>query len=492
MSVFNYIDSSILTPVNGGQLLSITSDNVVRICKEIRYHLLTGSKIFVYGDYDMDGLCSMLVWKEQFKTLNHSNVEFFQYRRRTHAIDASILEQVRECKPACVIICDTGSSFDDQEVLSQLRSYGISVIIIDHHKFNGDYDSYAETHLIFNSHAESKALSGCTVSAAYACLLVIGELCKMIPHAVVSNNSKIFALASMYSDIVDLSSVYGRALYNNVATISLKGSALLSVLNTYNYQLGRRLFSYIIAPPINACFRSENFTPLNMLVGSEDRCQLQLAWDKAVAQHKKTAPFIKQVASSLKPIKIGGFAVCELSGTDTSLINYTGLLATEIAKAENMSAVVFTKSRNIYKGSFRDSQSRQYLDKFSLFCNAGGHGGAFGLTFSDKSEFLRNIKILSTIGVDCEGISPTIIPSSSVENEDEVLAVVLYNEYMNYKPGVFIEVNCGNPALTSATKYSKEYDVGLPLVVRSNTSLAVNSRILVEPCLCRKPELRVV
>lgn len=496
MSVIDYLDSELFGSVYNGDLPRLHSPNIDKICKELKYSVKFGSKIFIYGDYDMDGFCCMSVWKETFRIIGHTSLEFFQYHQRTHAIDPSILVQVDTCNPDCVIICDTGSSLQDREIIRALQMRGISVIVIDHHVFDGDYVDYANGNLIFNSYEERHLLNGDLISGAYSCLLVAKRLCEDYLNLPLSNNAKVFALASMYSDVVDLSTTAGRALYNVVASTKLQGSSLIQIMNEYGYALGRRFFSYQVSPRINSCFRSERFEPINRLMQTTDKYSMKAAYNQIKAVHDETTKLIKPLSESFQLLRCGNFLVAHVTSTkDLEMLkirNYTGLIATYLAKEHMSAVVVVVKQANIYNGSYRDFFNRGYLSKFQLFCKANGHPPAFGLSFSDFDNFCQDLRILSTMD-DVDTVPAyESLTSSLIESEDDIYALALYNEYMNTKPRVMIQHRCTNLRLIRNTKYKKIYDVGLPLQVTSSKTLIEGTTLVLEPCLCTAPELRSV
>ena len=57
-----YLDCDDCQPANT-EIPCIRTKSIQAICNELQYALITGARIMLYGDYDADGLFSMLVWK---------------------------------------------------------------------------------------------------------------------------------------------------------------------------------------------------------------------------------------------------------------------------------------------------------------------------------------------------------------------------------------------------------------------------------------------
>lgn len=496
MSVLEFVDPTMYDPAFGNEVPLVTSPNIQSICQELKFAIRNRERIFVYGDYDMDGFCAVMVWREVFSLLRAEPPVIFQYGARTHAIDKDILRQVRESGCRVVIICDTGSSVEDRGVLALLKSEGCVPIVIDHHVYYGDYYADAKNQLMFNSYEEGNRLGNNEVSGAYASLLVAKVLCEKHLDSALAFNAKVCALASMYSDVVDMSTPIARALYNSVCAGEFAGPALFLGLNQWNYWIGRRLFSYIIAPKINGCFRLEEFGLLNAVLQETDKYRLHDLCERLVEVHDTSRKRAKMLIPEFSREWIGEILLCVHELNDqTQLLhvrNFTGVIANQISKEEMAAVLVVVKIGNVYEGSCRDFYGRDLLSMFSLFCNAGGHPPAFGLSFSDIVEFKRHLKYLEA-GSLANMVKQYITLSSSVlSSVSDIDALALYNEYMNTKPAVMISHHCEGVKLVRRTSFNNYYSVGLPedSVVMTDRILTEGSHVLIEPAICRGVELR--
>lgn len=493
MSVYEYLDMDLLAPVFHNDIPLIQSARVDAICKELRFAIKNKNSILVYGDYDMDGFCCMLVWKEVLAPMR-ANVSLFKYGNRTHKLDRDVIRQAKLAGASHVIVCDTGSSEEDYSILRLLRSEGITPIVIDHHVHSGNYIEDAKTRLLFNSREESAALYNCEVSGAYASLLVAKVLCDKYMNVSVPYNAQVYALASMYSDVVDLSSLMGRALYNVVAQTKADGPMMFRCFNEWNYMMRRRLFSFIISPKINACFRSEKFEMLNELLQASSIYQVKPAVQSICDNHVQVRELTRNMAYLFERTKIGNILLCTHEVTDETralhIRNFTGVIATRISKEEVMTVVVVVKDDRHYEGSVRDYHNRHLLNYFSAFCNAQGHHSAFGISFSDLEEFKKSLELLSR-KLPAEWERPYVSLSTGlVSSPEEINAIALYNEYMNTKPKVVISHYCSSVELLRVTKWSKYYDLGIyGHKVKTTRHISEGSHIMLEPMLCRGVEI---
>mgnify|MGYP000375911502 CR=1 FL=1 len=91
-------------------------------------------KIIIYGDADLDGVCSVIILKEAIKNLG-GKVEAIYFPDREvegYGISEKALNFLRQFSPALFISLDCGiSNFKEIEIAKKL---GFFVIVIDHHE----------------------------------------------------------------------------------------------------------------------------------------------------------------------------------------------------------------------------------------------------------------------------------------------------------------------------------------------------------------------
>ena len=306
----------------------------------------------------------------------------------------------------------------------------------------------------------------------------------------------VYALGSMYSDVVDLSTVPGRALYNVVGSTRLPGPGLMIALNRWGYAYTRRFFSYIVGPKINACFRIENFSLLNRAMSTRDKYLLAGIADEFQDAHSEAKRIVKMLLPLFHREKFGNIVLAVHEATletlELHVRNFSGLIANQIAREEKCLAVVAIRVDGVYFGSYRDYYNRKLLDTFKVFCYADGHDQAFGISFRDIADFKRHLSLLSKqLEITAQNDS-IVLSGSLVTTQEDVSTLALYNEYMNVQPRVQITHRCPYAKLLRATAYRKFYDVGLPIKIQSQNPLVEGSNIMLEPCIAGEVELRCV
>lgn len=93
-------------------------------------------KIAVYGDYDVDGLCSTALLVHFFRALNVELLTYIPDRAEEgYGVHPKALEKLKERGAAVVVTVDCGTkSF---EALQRARELGLEVIVTDHHHVDG-------------------------------------------------------------------------------------------------------------------------------------------------------------------------------------------------------------------------------------------------------------------------------------------------------------------------------------------------------------------
>ncbi len=103
-------------------------DAVVRIDRALRQ----GEKIFIQGDFDVDGITSTALLYKALRTLGAQGVKVdLSDRERGHGLSEAVLHRLKSEGFSLLITADCGIS--EAEFVRSLQEHGIDVIISDHH-----------------------------------------------------------------------------------------------------------------------------------------------------------------------------------------------------------------------------------------------------------------------------------------------------------------------------------------------------------------------
>jgi single-stranded-DNA-specific exonuclease len=101
---------------------------VERIERALRH----GEKIFIQGDFDVDGITSTALLYKALRTLGAHGVKVdLSDRERGHGLSEAVIQRLKDEGFSLLITADCGIS--EVEFVAHLREHGIDVIISDHH-----------------------------------------------------------------------------------------------------------------------------------------------------------------------------------------------------------------------------------------------------------------------------------------------------------------------------------------------------------------------
>lgn len=253
-----------------------------------------GERIVIYGDYDCDGICSVVLFLDFFGAagLKMDNVRAFIPNRRKHGYGLS-KEGIREClsvdKPSLMLVVDCGSN-SFQELLELSDGHydaRIEAVVVDHHLPKvgaGEADSHPSfAHL--NPKFEATPLAPATglteMCAAGLVFLICERLAKdwEVPSWE-RNRAVVLAGLATYADVVPLVRA-NRDLVKSAIAECRNSSAIpvpgLQAMHLKLYQGMEKLppvdestFGYNWGPCINAPGRLKDATPAVELLRAKD------------------------------------------------------------------------------------------------------------------------------------------------------------------------------------------------------------------------------
>ena len=357
-------------------------NEAVKLVNDVMEHQ---GKIFVYGDYDADGIMGTSILVKMFNYKNYP-VDYYIPSRYIDGYGLT-LKKAQECIDngvALVICVDNGiAAFEPIELL---KSNGVKVLVLDHHEAQATLP-VADVILHptidgFGEIASSGAFVAFNFSRAF-----LGRFDKYL---------SILAAVSLISDMMPLLD-YNRYLLRLVFQEYRDGEFLQFDLLKENEPFNEVTIGMKIAPKINAIGRvTTDFSP-NRLVAfftADDRDLIlnYIDWINSINEERKVLS---------RDIKEDGLDVNE----NTKAIVYIcdakegiiGLIANTLMGKYKVPVVVLTKDeeKGFYKGSARAPEGFSIVDAFK-YCEeymyaGGGHALAGGCTILEENiEAFKN------------------------------------------------------------------------------------------------------
>ena len=343
-------------------------DEAIKLVKEA---MNNNEKIFVYGDYDADGVMGTSILVKMFSYLSYP-VNYYIPSRYIDGYGLTLNKAI-ECVDngvSLLITVDNGvSAF---EGISYLKEHGVKVLVLDHHEIQ---DSLPKADIILHPTYDEFGLtpsSGAFVAFNFSREL-LGKFDKYL---------SILASISLISDMMPLLD-YNRELLRIVFKDYIEGEFLQIDLLKENEPFNETTIGMKIAPKINSIGRLLTDTSVNDLIKffvSDDQKEVlhYIDWiNETNDQRKLLSRDFKEdliVSDDDKCITY----ICEAKE------GIIGLIANNLMNKYHLPVIVLTKDeeKGIYKGSARAPLGFSIIEAFKA-CKeftivSGGHALAGG------------------------------------------------------------------------------------------------------------------
>lgn len=385
----------------------------------LAWHVNNGSRIHIIIDSDVDGFTSAALMYQYLVDLG-VEATYSTHVGKEHGITAKVLEGFEF---DLLIVPDAGTN--DVEMSRYLADQGKDIIILDHHKFEGEYNTHACVINCQDGYYPNNTLSGVGVVYKFC-----REFDKMYG----------FDFANYYLDLVAVGLVADSMDLRNFETrfYALEGIKLIGQCNEFlkeiaieqEYSLGEEItlhgVGWYIAPLINGAIRGGTreektrvwealagfqadveYKPRKSAKNPNPQVEIQ-SLQKAMVRlcksikGKQDREIKKSVEVMLSHIESEGLAeekIIMMDVTDILAQSHTGLVANKLASQFKRPVILLRDKKNdetSYGGSGRN-YSRFAVDNLRLFLletgqfeSVSGHDSAFGFSIPKANvEALR-------------------------------------------------------------------------------------------------------
>lgn len=225
-------------------------------CQRIMEAKDRGEKIIVYGDYDVDGVCSVVILLNCLRALGCATGYYIPDRfREGYGLNSEAVRQLaREYRLLISVDCGI-NSVEEIDVAGQL---GMDVIVADHHTPGGQLPAAAAIiNPKLDDYSDSRELCGAGI--AYQLARALGE--KRLPESVYSGWLALAALATV-ADVVPLRGdnriivKEGLKVINGSCPAGIKTLLRASGMEDHNVDAWH--LAFVLAPRLNAAGRLAN------------------------------------------------------------------------------------------------------------------------------------------------------------------------------------------------------------------------------------------
>lgn len=389
--------------------------------KRVQKAIAKKEKIFIYGDYDVDGLTSTALLYFVLKDLG-ADVECYIPHRveEGYSLNLQACKNLKAKEAQLVITVDCGISSHEQ--VKYLNSIGIDIIITDHHRIHEG--KIPPAYAVINSMRKGcaypyKSLAGVGIAYKFAQALTTGI-------KDISEHLDLVALGTI-CDVAPLTGEnrilvkQGLQALNETNKVGLK--ALMEVTGILKKKITTQHIGFILGPRINASGRmgsAEKALELFLSTDYEKALLLAKELDNYNKQRQKEeAKTLRQATSMMQSeinFKEHRSVVLHNDEWHPGVI---GIVASRIAEKYYRPTILISTKDKMGKGSGRSIRNFHLFDTLSkcdhLLEGFGGHEKAAGISilrnnlldfkkfFNDMVvKTLANEELVPVIDVDME------------------------------------------------------------------------------------------
>ena len=334
-------------------------------------------KVFVFGDYDTDGICatSMMV-----KLLRYLGIEvgFYIPNRLQEGYGLNLERTKQAIEKGYELIITVDNGVKAYEPLEYAHAKGVDVIVIDHHTLENEFPCYALWH-------PSMIDASCQYLCGAGCVLQLVKLFDVQLDAYLA-----MAAVATIGDMMVLQGE-NRWIVQQGLKIINEGKHLAFSQLVKNLPINEEDVSFQIVPKLNAVGRLADRANVNQVVNF-------LLCDDVV-QVEKMALQIQALNDERKKMTVDHEQLVDEKALEQNFMvvyhedfhpGIVGLLANRLCKNYGKPVMVLSSKDDCYVGSIRSVESldiMEYLNDISnLFEAFGGHKQAAGITFK-KDKF---------------------------------------------------------------------------------------------------------
>ena len=394
-----------------------------KLIERLRAAVEKQETVFVYGDYDTDGVSSSVLMTEALRAIGIKNVFVYLPHRdkEGYGLNKEAIDYIVSQGANLIITVDCGSSNVDE--VAYIKAKGLDVIIIDHHveppKLPQGVTAFLNPHFSGETYPFKELAAG---GVAFKVVQAIWQAFNLPTH-----QEKWFLDLTAIATVTDMVPLvdenrifvnFGLKVLNKTKRLGLR--AMIKSLGPTG-ELGVYDIGFKIGPRLNAAGRIDHanaayelLTEKNEVIASD----LAQTLNNTNSERQVETERILQAALAQVAPQAADNLVLLAVGEDWQ-VGVVGLVSGKITEKFNRPSVVVTKSAKGLTGSGRSipgfnitaalSECGEYLEQW------GGHAGACG--FSLKSESMladfqaaldkiarQNLKgddLLKTLKIDC-------------------------------------------------------------------------------------------
>lgn len=382
-------------------------ENAFNILKKA---LTENKKIYIYGDYDVDGVTSTVILYKSLKNLSQNIFYYIPDREHEgYGLNAQAIHRLKEQGCQLIFTCDNGiASVEEVEIIKEL---GMQVIILDHHepRFIEDENGDIQDVIPLADAVIDTKRKDCNYTFKHLCTgglsyKFVKEFYNFIGQKLPNEDELlVFASISTICDIVDLVdenriiAKKGIEILNNKKDINLGLFEIIKQKGILEKEIDEVTYGFVIGPCINASGRLESaLKAVELFTTDDENKAFKLASELTLLNEERKELTSSSVMKIIEKIENSPII------NDKILVIYdpeihesiAGIVAGRIKEIYFKPTIIITKGKDVCKGSGRSIPTynifESLLEVSQLFTRFGGHPMAVGLSIQEENiDILR-------------------------------------------------------------------------------------------------------
>ena len=422
----------------------------------IKEALDKNSKIYIYGDYDADGVMSTSIMYKGLYGLG-ADVHYFIPNRVEdgYGPNDKAVERLIDEGAELIITCDNGITAGAQIELA--KKHGVKTVILDHHeppfeeKDGVKHDILPDADAVVDAKIQNCGYEFTQMCAGGLCYRFICGLYSFLGKKL-DNKDELCELAAVATicDVVDLTGE-NRAIASRGLEIINHGSNNLGLKTLIELKELKSINSYsvgfVIGPCINASGRldSAKIAVELFVTGSTKRARELAVMLNDFNEERKaiTQECLERIAENIEKSSIVNDKIIVVYDKDTHE-SVAGIIAGRLRERYGRPSIVLTKAERGAKGSGRSVESydmfKGLYEVKNLMTKFGGHTMAAGLSIDEENIDKLRKKLNENCSLSLEDMSPVLRMEAVLDLEDvsvvsaEELNILAHFGKVNEKP----------------------------------------------------------
>ena len=380
----------------------------------IESHIAADSTIYIFGDYDSDGVNSAYILGDAISYAiyymeSNSHLEIkLPERSEGYGLNMNWCKSILKDEGKKLVITVDNGIAQKNEVAFLLEN-GVDVLITDHHQPNGNTP---ENVFIIDAHYHNEDENNkglCGAGVAFKLAMTLLERLNLDEFNDLFYKYMIHVAIATITDSMPMTLDNIKFVYNGLQLLKDGyGSEAIDYYREFNSNtdLTPKDIAFGLGPQINSCGRMNNTSlALNYLFADGEDIEdlynkMSETNDKRKEKTKKAIEMAEELVDINKPA-----TVIELDNVE----GIAGIIASNVSSKYNKCTIVFSRAGDVLVGSARSDGRIDLLKVLKTISNTtdiilklGGHAGACGITIkADKMNELDMLlnSLLSSVPV---------------------------------------------------------------------------------------------